>query len=51
MQPEIFSCTHATNDIYKYTLNVNVWQLIFYINSAQKATVSKPDSSCIKNEL
>ena len=47
----LFFAIHATSLYYKYTLIVNVWQLIFYINPPAKASVSKPDTSCIKSEL
>jgi hypothetical protein len=40
----------ATNVIYKYTLNIIPWQLIFYAKTGERATVSKADSSCIENE-
>jgi len=48
---EIFIAIRATLANYKYTLNIKVWQLIFYIIRPQNRSVSKPDTSCIKNEL
>jgi hypothetical protein len=46
-----FITVDATFPYYKYTLNINWWQLIFYAKTPGTRTVSKPDSSCIKNEL
>jgi len=47
----IFSGIRATFANYKYTLNIKVWQLIFYVKTGKTPTVSKPYSSCIENEL
>ena len=42
---------NATKPNYKYTLNIIAWQLIFYAKTGERQSVSKTDSSCIKNEL